>query len=93
MDTQLIYKGSIVDANFKQKRGYFFIEELFCGDFFNKAPLSLRKKIDADSLESIEIALKCYFTAPSNSKVIFQNYTHFKKTLEEFGINIKLYYS
>jgi len=93
METQLFYKGSIVDANFKQKRGYFFIEELFCGDFFNKAPLSLRKKIDADSMESIEIDLKCYFAVPSKSKMIFQSYTHFKKTLEDFGINIKLYYS
>lgn len=92
MNRELYYNGSLIDGNHKKKRGFFFIEELFAGEFLHKAPVSLRKKLDSEDLENIETGIKCYFEIPLNSKIVFQNYTHFRRVLDEVKINLKQYY-
>lgn len=76
----------------KVKRNLFFIEELFEGDYANKAPRTLRDKMQSDDMENIEVNIKCFFGAPEKSKVAFKNYTHFRKTTTEMGINLTKYF-
>jgi hypothetical protein len=92
MSEVLFYNGSIIDEKHKERRGFFFIEELFVGDFFHKAPASLRKKLDDNDLENIETGVKSYFGTPFSSKIVFQNYAHFRRVLDEVGISLKQYY-
>jgi len=92
MSKILFYNGSTIDEKHKEKRGFFFIEELFEGDFYHKAPALLRKKLDKDDIENIEIGVKCYYGAPIDSKVVFKDYAHFRKVIEDVGINLKQYY-
>lgn len=92
MDEKIFYKGAEISEKYKKNKGYFFTQELFEGDFKNRAPITLREKIDKESVEALEINLSGYYGCPTNSKIVFKTYKHFKKTLEEVGINIKLFY-
>jgi hypothetical protein len=87
-----IYNGSTMTKEHKEKRGFFYIEELFVGSYdVTRAPKTLREKVDVEIMENIEMNIKCFFGSPANSKIVFKNYAHFKKILEEVGINLKQY--
>jgi hypothetical protein len=90
---ELIYDGSKITEEHKKKRGLFFLEELFVGNFNSiRAPLSLRKKMDSDVFENIELDMKCFFGVKDESKIVFKNYTHFRKILKRSGISLKQYF-
>ena len=88
----MFYRRALVPSNYKEKKGYFFIEELFEGDFKKKAPITLRKKISREDMEMIEVLIKGCHCLPSNSRLLFESYYDFRDVLKENGINIKLYY-
>ena len=88
----LFHKGSTIDEKCKQTRSLFFVEELFCGDFKDRAPISLRKKVDRTELCGIENSINCLHEEPSFAKPMFKDYKHFKKSIESLGINIKQYF-
>jgi len=87
----ICYKGSIITEGQKEKSQLFFTKELFEGDVSKKAPLSLRKKMSAEIMENIETSIVSFYSAPCNSKMVFQSYSHFRRTLDELGISLKRY--
>jgi hypothetical protein len=87
----IYHNGSIITKEHKEKRKLLFIEELFVGSFFDKAPQTLRKKMTTEIMEKVEMGIKFFYRAPIDSRVVFKNYTHFKKTLNDVGINLKRY--
>lgn len=92
MPNVLFNSGSRIDEKRKEKSGLFFIEELFEGESYHKAPNSLRKKIDKDDIQSIEIGIKSYFSIPDSSKTMFKSFDHFKGVLNEAGIILEQYF-
>lgn len=86
---QIYFKGALIDEVHKEKRGLFFIKELFEGEFDKKAPISLRNKIDAQGIENLELHLTCFYRISPNSKITFENYKHMRSTLKGAEINIK----
>lgn len=87
----IYYKGAVISEVHKEKRGFFFTEELFEGDFSDKAPKTIRKKVDLETLENIEACMKGFLSIPSQSKMAFKSYTQFKRFLEDIGISLKQY--
>ena len=89
---ELYYKAALVDEKYKKERQFFFIEELFVGDYKNKAPEMLRKKLDKESIEYLETTMKCVFAIPTRARIIFKNYKQFRNRLEEGKIKIEEYF-
>lgn len=91
---KIVYNNSFISDAIKNKKSLFFIEELFSGDLKGKAPLTIRKKINSDSLSELETSLKCcYNIIPmSTTKMAFTNYKHFIKTIKEVNLNIKNFF-
>lgn len=92
MEAKMFYRRALVPSNCKEKKGYFFVEELFEGDFEKKAPITLRGKIDREAMEMIETSIKGCYCLPSDSRMVFESYYDFRDVLKENEINIKLYY-
>jgi len=86
-----VYNGSEISQGQKEKRGFFYIEELFTGNFPQKAPISLRKKVNKEIIQNIETNVNCFFGVSSDTKIIFKDYKHFRRTIDEIGIPLKQY--
>jgi len=86
---EIFYKGALIDKEHKRKRGLFFLEELFVGDFNKKAPKRLREKINPDIINSLEIRLACFYRIPIHAKSTFDDYRHLVIVLESMGIKLK----
>jgi hypothetical protein len=63
----------------------------FIGSFENRAPISLRNKIDDESIENLKTSIQSFYGNPLKTKIVYKSYTQFRRNLEEIGINLKHY--